>query len=277
MNFYGNKSSDDHTLAGRLIPFGEAMHHAVMKAAGQPVPEAKHSIALPGWCHKICDELTKSIFGNLVKAAVRENKISFRNYGRVVGMLLRGAVFFFKDAPALLKQDGLLDLNKDQEAKLEKFTGTPLLLAAASDTLQKPISNEDELHQASADYLDQKMEALINGGLTMLRHLWNQPVKEQHEFLRGIPEGFVALVDNLGEFSGKRNRYGVFILLVTHWPEIAEMQKAQPPKTRRELLEWLDKQEGRQIVEDPKQFYDLCGDIDLNLAPPGPPQKTKPA
>ena len=59
------------------------------------------------------------MFGNLIITTVRENKISFRNYGRIVGMLLRGVVFFFKDAPALLKQDSLLDLNQDQKAKLE--------------------------------------------------------------------------------------------------------------------------------------------------------------
>lgn len=60
------------------------------------------------------------------------------------------------------------------------------------------------------------------------------------------------------------------------WPEIVEMQMAQPPRTRRDLLEWLDKQESRQLFEDPKVFYELCGDIGLDLAPATPKKPVNP-
>jgi hypothetical protein len=61
------------------------------------------------------------------------------------------------------------------------------------------------------------------------------------------------------------------------WPEIAEMQKAEPPKTCRFLLDWLEKQEGKQFFEDEKQFYGLCGEIGLVMARPGHPRKEPPA
>jgi len=191
MNFYGNENRDEHTLAGRLIPFAEALHRSVMKAAEQPIPEKNHSAALPAWCHNMCDELTKSVFGELVKAAPGRTKFSCRNYGRIVGMLLRGVVFFLKEAPAQLKQDGLLNLSPEQKAKLEPHAGLPLLFAAAGKQFQKPISNHEELLKAGEEQLEKQTEVSLNGGLLFLRYLLNRPVEEQHEFLCGIPQGFV--------------------------------------------------------------------------------------
>ena len=188
-------------------------------------------------------------------------------------MLLRGVVFFLKDAPAQLKQDGMLDLSKEKKSKLEEFAGLPLLFSAASKQFQKPISNQDELIKAGEEQIEKETEVLLNGGLLFLRYLLNQPVKEQHEFLCGLPQGFNSLLNYVGDFTGKRKRFEVFLLLAMHWPEIVEMQKAQPQKTRRDLLEWLEKQEKKQIVTDDKLFFELCGDIDLLLAPPGHPQK----
>lgn len=106
MNFPGDENRDEHTIAGRLLPFGEALHRSVMRASGQRVEEPTLSNQLPPWCHNMCDELTQSVFASLVKAAPREKEFSARNFGRIVGMLLRGDVFFVKEAPAKLKQDG---------------------------------------------------------------------------------------------------------------------------------------------------------------------------
>jgi len=274
MNFYGNENRAEHTIVGRLMPFAEALHRSVMKAAEQPVPEINHSSALPPWCHKMCDELTKSAFGSLVKASPRRTKFSCRNYGRIVGMLLRGVVFLLKEAPAQLKRDGLLDLSPEQKTKLEAHAGLPLLFAAATKQLQKPISNQEELLKAGEEQIEKQTEALLSSGFLFLRYMLNRPVEEQHEFLCGIPQGFVLLINYHGEFAGGRNRLDVFLVLAMHWPEIVEMQKAQPPKTRRDLLKWLEAQENRRIVENEKLFFELCGDIGLSLAPPGHPQNS---
>jgi hypothetical protein len=106
----------------------------------------------------------------------------------------------------------------------------------------------------------------------MLKHLAGGSVKEQHEVLCGIPEGFLVLLDDQGDFAVRKNRHEMYLLLLLHWPEIAEMQKTQPPKTRRDLLDWLEKREGTQLVSDQKQFNEICDDIGLVLAPPGRPK-----
>ena len=63
-------------------------------------------------------------------------------------------------------------------------------------------------------------------------------------------------------------------MLLMLWPEIAEMQKSDPPKTCKFLLDWLEKQEAKQLVNDEKQFNGLCWEIGLVMAPPGHPRKS---
>jgi hypothetical protein len=276
MNFYGPENRDEHTLAGRLAPLAEALYHSVMKAGGQPVAQAKYSTQLPTWCQNICDQFTKSVFRGLVDATPKDKTFNARNYGRMVGMLLRGATFWWKDVPTQLKQDGFNDLSPEREEKLDKIAGLRLLLPIASEQFKTTITNEEELLKVGQAQLEAKAGELMSGGLEILKFLVNQPVAEQHKFLCGIPEGFIMFLNNQADLTGKRGRSEMFMLLIGYWPEIVEMQKAQPPKNRRDLLEWLEKQEGRQLFEDPKTFYELCGDIDLDLAPPGHPSKPKP-
>jgi len=272
MNFYGPESRDQNTIAGRLIPLLEAFEIAIKKAANQPLPQKNHSAQLPIWCHSICDQFTKTIFKYVVELAP-QGKFDPRSYGRRVGMLIRGAAFFFKEASAQMKREGLLDLSPEQEQKLEKMAGLDVVFRAASERWQKPIRNEDELVEAGQVQLESFTQNLIGSAFGMMKRLAGGSVKEQHEFLCGIPEGFLALLDDEGDFVVRKNRHEIYLLLLLDWPEIAEMQRTQPPKTRRDLLEWLEEREGRQLVADPKQFFELCADIELDLAPPGRPTK----
>lgn len=276
MNFYGSENRPEHTIAGRLIPLAEALSIAVMKASGRPVSVPNYSAGFLAWGHNICNELTKSIFRKLVEAAPAKDKFDARGYGRIVGMLLRGASFWFKDVPAQLQAEGLLNLTPKQEEKIEKMSGMEQVFPVASEHFKQPITNETELLAAGEKYLEAKAEELMTGGLSVLQYLAQRPVAEQYEFLCGIPEGFAMVINPNGEFAGKRGRYETYLLLLMSWPEIVEMQQAQPPKTRRDLLDWLEKQEKRQLFEDPKAFFELCGDIGLELAPPGHPTKPQP-
>ncbi|HWN95775.1 MAG TPA: hypothetical protein VNT99_12130 [Methylomirabilota bacterium] len=272
MNFHGPESGDEHTLSGRLIPLFEAFQRAIKKAAKQPLPEPKYSVSLPVWCHKICDQLTKTVFKSLVGVAP-QGEFDARHYGRLLGMLLRGAAFVFKEAPAQIKREGLSDLSPAQEQKLEKMAGLEVLFRVGSERFQKPIHNEDELVEAGQAHIQDQMRQFMGQGIVVMQYLVNRSAQEQHEFLCGIPEGFVGLIDSQGEVAGRSKRYEMYLRLLGYWPEIAEMQRAQPPKTRHDLLEWLEQREGRALFEDAKVFYELCGDIDLDLAPPGHPQK----
>ncbi len=271
MNFYGTETGPQHTISGRVVPLCEGMYRSVLKAANLPLKEPQHSGCLPPWVQNICDEFTKTVFKRLVESVPRDNKLVARDYGRTIGILLRGAVFYLKEVPALLKKEGFLDLTKEQDEKAEKVAGLPVLFSMMSQTFQKPISNEDELFREGGERVAKKAEELWGGFLLVGRYLLDQPIEQQHEFLCGIPEGFVSFLNEQGDFAGKRKRFEIFLLLAMYWPEIAEMQRQQPPKTRKYLLEWVEKQEGKQLFDDPKVFYGICDDIGLDMAPPGHP------
>jgi hypothetical protein len=273
MNLYGKETTEKHTLAGRLIPLFEAFYNAVLRATNQPEPEPKWSRDLPVWCHNICDAYAKTIFRSFVESSIQARKLEPRSMGRLLGMILRFVPFVLNELPALLKEDGLDNPSPELKRKLDRVAGWEQVFAVASDHLQKPINNQDQLVEAGEQQLDFQIEKLTTGITTIGLHLLKGSVADQHQFLCGIPEGFVMFLDANGEFTGKRQRFELYVLLVMLWPEIAEMQNAQPPKTRRDLLEWLEKGEGEELVKDQKAFYELCADIGLDLAAPGRPAK----
>jgi len=114
---------------------------------------------------------------------------------------------------------------------------------------------------------------LIRNNLTLIKSIWHRPVAEIFQFLSGLPKGFKSFLNTDGEFAGRGKRTEIFFVLLMYWPEIEEMRQSQPPKTRKHLLEWLEKEEGKQLVEDPKVFYAICDDISLDLTIPGHPFK----
>ena len=271
MNFYGPESLDRHTIAGRVLPLLEAFDIAIKKAAKLPVPEQKRSAELPHWCHRICDQLTKTLFKNVVGFAPQD-KLDPRKIGRCVGMLIRGATFSCNEAAGELKREGLIDLSQEQKKKLEKAVGWPVVFREASERWQEPIQNKRQLIKVGRRKSYSFVSKIAGHICKVLKYLLNRSVREKFEFLSGIPEGFVAVLNDDGDFAVRTKRNELYLSLLMHWPEILEMQNTQSP-TRRVLLEWLEMQEKKQLVVDQKQFNELCADVELDLAPPGRPPK----
>ena len=107
--------------------------------------------------------------------------------------------------------------------------------------------------------------------LALVKFTLQQPVGEVLEFITGIPEGFKCFLNTEGELAKTGKRTEIFFALLMYWPEIEEMRSAQPPVTRKFLLTWLEKEEGKQLVESDKIFSGICDDIGLDMAPPGHP------
>jgi len=278
MNVDGTETIDRNTIAGRFIPVIEAMFQSGARVRGQPLGETKYSLVLPAWVHNICDKFIKTLFRNVMEMAPRDNQFIARQYGQIVGLLLRGVVVYLREFPEILKKHGLeemLHLTDEQGKKLDEISGMPLIISAASEYLHKPITNEGELFETVEQSVEKRAEDIVAHFFLVLRYLLDRPVQEQYEFLRGIPEGFKAFLNFQSEFTGEKRRVEIYFSLLRYWPEIVEMQKAQPPKTRRDLLDWLEKQEERQLVTDAKLFYELCDEIGLDMAPPGHPFGSK--
>lgn len=258
------------------MPMCEALRLAVDRAAARPPAPARYAHQLPEWGHNIANELTKTVFKGLVRMAPKENQspeTSAGKAGQLVGLMIRAAIFYWKEAPAQIEREGLNKLPPAQEQKLDKVVGWELLEAQASELAGRPISGRAEVIKFHRRRMMHSMMQLIRSTFILIKLNLNRPLEEIFQFLSGLPKGFKSFLKTDGEFAGKGKRTEIFLLLLTYWPEVEEMRQSQPPKTRKFLLEWLEKEEGRQLVTDEKIFFALCDDIDLDLTIPGHPFK----
>jgi len=254
----------------------EAFHLAVYRAANRPPIPTRHSHHLPQWGHNVADELTKTVFKALVKMAPKDNQANELNAfkaGQMLGLLIRAGIFYWKEVPTQIERFGLNKLTPEQEQKLEKAAGVELMLPHASELAGRPITNKRELLKFHRRRITSFVVQQIRQSLRLLNYIMHRPIGEIAEFLSGIPKGFKAFLRTDGEFAGKGKRTEIFFLLLMYWPEIEEMRQSQPPKTRKFLLDWLEKEEGRQLVSDEKIFFAICDDIDLDMTVPGHPFK----
>jgi hypothetical protein len=117
VNFYGETSGSENKLFGRIGPICETLHLAVLRSTGRPPQPPTLSAAMPAWCHNIADKFVLTILKR-VAALSPQGKFDARNYGRIIGVILRGITHFCREVPTQLKQEGLFDLAPEKEKKL---------------------------------------------------------------------------------------------------------------------------------------------------------------
>lgn len=261
------------TIAGQAIPVVEAFWLAVNRARGQGSVEPELSVCLPPWCHNIADQFAKTVFKSMIGLDPK-GQFDARNYGRMIGLILRAAVFVFKEVEPLLRKEGLWELSNSEQTKLKEVSGLELLFAVASKNWKVPIRNENQLLHQTERHVEKRALDLMEGLKTVLVHVWGQSIEEQHQFLCGIPEGFTTFLDGEGQFTGDRGRTKLYTALLALWPEIVEMQKAEPPKSRRDLQRWLVDEKKVLMVDDDDWFDHLCDEIGLVMKGVG--RKAKP-
>ncbi|HUZ07746.1 MAG TPA: hypothetical protein VMV89_09695 [Candidatus Paceibacterota bacterium] len=274
MNSYGTTVGPQHTLVGRIAPMCEAFRLALHHATNIPPFPTRYAKDFPQWAHKIGDELTKTIFKGIVRMAPKDsqpNETNANKVGQMYGLMIRMVIYFWKEVPAQIERDGLNKLTPEQNQRLEKVIGLELLVPEASELAGRPVTNQEEIKKFIRRRILKFLFQQVRLGLRMINFILHRQAGEVFQFLSGMPKGFKGFLNTDGKFAGKGKRTEIFLLLLMFWPEIEEMRQSQPPKTRKFLLEWLEKIEGKQLVVDPKVFYELCDDIDLDLAPPGHP------
>ena len=260
----------EETIAGQGLIFFETFSRAVDRARGKTTDEPKFSACLPVWGHNIADNFAKTVFKTTV-ALDPKGQFDARSFGRMFGLLLRAGVFIGKEVEPLLKKDGLLDLSKTDEKKIEAAAGIEHLFPLVSQMLKRPIRNEHQLLSQGVRHMGKWATDLLKSHETLFLHLWKQSIEDQHKFLCGIPEGFVTFLDAEGQFTGDRGRTNLYINLLVNWREIAAMQKAEPAKSRRELQQWLIAEAKIPISNDEDWFDHLCDEIGLSMKGVGRP------
>jgi hypothetical protein len=137
------------------------------------------------WGHNIAETFAKTIFKTMI-ALDTKGQFDARNFGRMVGIFLRGGVFAGKEIEPALKKDGLLNLSKAEEKKIEDVAGIEHLFPLASKKFNRPIRNENQLINQFGRHAEKWTGNLLKSQGALFLHLWKQSIEVQHEFLCGI-------------------------------------------------------------------------------------------
>ena len=251
-----------------------ALRLAVCRVASQPLPVSDPAQPFPEWGHNIAHELTRTVFKGIVDMAPQGPRKLPNKIGRVIGLMIRMVIFYWKEVPAIIESEGFNRLTAAQEQKLEKASGWQLLLPQASQEAGRPIKTQAQLRRHLVGKLTKFIRQQVAASGKMIWFALNQSPTDILDFLEGLVQGFKCFLKPDGEFAVRGKRTEVYFTLLMYWPEIEEMRQAPCPPTRKKLLEWLEQQEGKQLVTSEKIFCELCDDISLDLAPPGHPSES---
>jgi len=265
--------------------------------SGRP-NEEQHPKILPDYCYNIFELYKRTTFKGFVpiseaiiikdkeRAAtcktIREAKeimtIDWEKLGQVFSIGERGMMFFENEAEEKLKQDGLLDLTPKQDDEIYKlvFGDRWTEKRKAEVQAQEPAKPLEEILVARLFGIEATMKKAVPE--------WHQKALEWDaeavtKFHAGVAKGSEGFLDKNGDLKGERKikLKETYELLLIAWPEIEEMLKANPPKTRNDLWEWLLPFSYACWIEihDLEQLNRLCAAIQLKLKEPGAPFKSK--
>ncbi len=264
---------------------------------GRPNEEQHHKI-LPDYCYNILDLYKRTIFKgyttiseaivikdkeraatcNTIKEAKEIMTIDWEKLGQVFAIGERATMFFENEAEQKLKQDSLLDLTPAQDDDIYNLVFGDRWAEKQCAEIQSADPNKP-------------LEEIIERRLFAIEETTKKAVPDWHQkalewdaeavtkFHKGVSKGSAAFLDKDGELTGEtkiklRDTYE-FILI--SWPEIDEMVKAKPAKTRNHLWDWLRPFSYARWIElqDLEQLNRLCNEIKLRLKSPGAPRKSK--
>jgi hypothetical protein len=255
-----------------------------------------HKKLLPDYCYHILDlhrrtlyklftpisdvisikNKKKALKAKTVKDAKKAMTIEWEKLGAVFEMGERCIRFYENEFENKLRRDGLLSLKKKAENEIYR-------LVFGNAWIEKRIAEIQATDpKAPLEEIIAKRCAALDNTTKMAIPEWHQKAGEWEagavpKFHRGVTKGSEGFLDKNGEFHGEKKLKlkRTYEMLLLAWPEINEMLRAKPPKTRNHLWEWLQPfSYARWIeIEDLEQLNRLCNEIKLRLKKPGAPFK----
>ena len=282
------------SLLARWEPVAKELRWII---SGRPA-EQEHEKILPEYCYNILELYKRtifSVFAPLSEAVGIKNKaqadtcktiaeakqcmsFDWEKLGAVFEAGERAQRFFEKEVDGKLAEEGLLDLSAQEEEEVAQLLMGDGWLAQkmAEIQAQEPGKRPEEV-------LEQRVQAHVEITKKAVPE-WHQKALEWSsdataKYHAGVAKGAAKFLDENGELAGesKIKFVDTYQFLLIAWPEIDEMIKARPPKTRNDLWDWLTpfSYAGWIEIEDLEQLNRLCNEFKLRLKKPGAPRKIK--
>jgi hypothetical protein len=257
-----------------------------------------HKKILPDYCYNILELHRRTIYklikplsdvilfknrklalkAKTVEEAKKAMIIEWEKLGSVFEAGERSLRFFEKELERKLRRDGFFKLGKKKEDEIYR-----LFLGGA--WIEKKIAEIQAIDPgAPLEEILAKRHAAMAETTKRAVPDWHQKAGDWEpgavtKFHHGVTKGSEGFLDEKGNLAGEKKlklKY-TYELLLLAWPEIEEMLKAKPPKTRNHLWDWLLPFSHAQWIEiqDLEQLNRLCHEIKLKLKKPGAPQKVK--
>jgi hypothetical protein len=260
--------------------------------------EEQHQKILPDYCYNIFDLQRRTIFKAFapisevitfkdkeravackkIEEAKQFMTIDWEKLGSVIEMGERSLRFLEIEMEEKLRREGLseLTLKKDNEIYRLVFGDCGMKRKMAEIQTQAPEGFIKEIFGKRNNALVETIKKAVAE--------WHQKAVEWEpeavtKFHAGVLKASDGFLDKNGDLKGERKikLKKTYELLLIAWPEIEEMLKADPPKTRNYLWDWLLPFSYAYWIEiqDLEQLNRLCTAIKLTLKEPGAPCKSK--
>jgi hypothetical protein len=237
----------------------------------EPVPGWQRTRSTPEWVKNICVRYRQTILKSVLKLKPK-GTLNWRNYGRCVGLIERCKTFLKYDVPRLLKKDGLDNLTKEQQAKIDAVSGEAEMRMYYLNVLKRPLDDKISLEDLLTQFAKHQLELMEKHRQVALFHVANQDAKNSKLFYIGLNEGYSIFINEDGEFSGDDRRNDVYGGLLAFQYEIESMRRKLPAKNRTVLRLALKESSAFQD-RGQEWFNDVCDEIKLTMNTPGAPYK----
>jgi hypothetical protein len=237
-----------------------------------PLPHWTQTKETPPWAEKIYRKLRNTILKPILKLKPIRRKVNWRNYGRCVGMMERFKTFLTKEAPDILKKEGLVKISKKRWEQIQPRLGEEQMREYYLKTLGRPADDKATLVEMYLQVLEKQMVSFEKQKQIAFYHLANQSVKTTAIFLKGMGEGYTIFMNEEGQLRGDDRRANIHLELLAWQHDIEKMRRSVIPKNSNHLIAELKKlNEFKNKSHD--WFKDVFKDIKLPIGQPGRPPK----
>ncbi len=245
------------------------------KSMGLPLNRLapKSGIEFPRWCSKILEQFKKTILKPIVK--LRQNgAVNWRNYGKMIGIIVRFKTFLSHDLPQILQDEGWDKMSDEQWEKIKGLLGETQLRRHLMAIVKRPISDDEPLEKLAEEVLKgqcEHFENLINAALFQVAQ---QDARTGRLFFKGMSEGYTCFLDENGGYCGDRGRTKIYMEFLVYRVEVERYRRTLPIKSRRDLQSWVLNHAKIRIPNDDDWFDHFCDEICLPMKGVG--RKPKP-
>jgi len=248
-----------------LLEFLASFSCEAYKQLGEDVkidPELPVS-PLPHWAKNIMTKFGKTIMKPVLKLRPSK-KTTCQDYGKIIGVLNRGIIFYRNGSRKIIEADGLDEISNED---WEKIQPEDQLRTHIIKQLGRPVAEHENLDGLIDELTEKRITHLEGLRAQAFRFMASRSTKDNAMFHKGMMQGYEIFMDEDDHFCGDRGRTEIYMELFSSLHEIEKMRRMLPARNDSDLYEhlkpWYRFPNGREAGA--AWLRDVCDDISLYM------------